>query len=117
LDDDLRDLLLTLRPADREHLRDVLIRDAADRDATSSMLMRYRDQNGQDGADIIDFRRCGRNARWAGCKGFRRDGGFRRLTLSVWGCRCPVCRATDATMMYSDVRRPVVPCSWSLSRG
>ena len=26
-----------------------------DRDATSSRLMRYRDQNGQDWADIIDF--------------------------------------------------------------
>ena len=27
----------------------------ADRDAISSRLMRYRDQNGQDWADIIDF--------------------------------------------------------------
>jgi hypothetical protein len=36
-------------------LRRVLIRDQADRDAISSMLMRYRDQNGQDWADIIDF--------------------------------------------------------------
>jgi hypothetical protein len=32
-----------------------LIRDQADRDAISSRLMRYRDQNGQDWADIIDF--------------------------------------------------------------
>jgi hypothetical protein len=30
-------------------------RDQADRDAISSQLMRYRDQNGQDWADIIDF--------------------------------------------------------------
>jgi hypothetical protein len=33
----------------------VLIRDQADRDAIASQLMRYRDQNGQDWADIIDF--------------------------------------------------------------
>jgi hypothetical protein len=33
----------------------VLIVDRADRDAISSRLMRYRDQNGQDWADIIDF--------------------------------------------------------------
>jgi hypothetical protein len=32
-----------------------MIRDQADRDAISSHLMRYRDQNGQDWADIIDF--------------------------------------------------------------
>jgi hypothetical protein len=51
----LRDLLLQLSPSAREHLRNVLIRDQADRDAISSRLMRYRDQNGQDRADIIDF--------------------------------------------------------------
>jgi hypothetical protein len=33
----------------------VLIKGAADRDAISSNLMRYRDQNGQDWAEIIDF--------------------------------------------------------------
>ena len=33
----------------------MLIRDQVDRDAISSRLMRYRDQNGQDWADIIDF--------------------------------------------------------------
>jgi hypothetical protein len=32
-----------------------VIRDQADLDAISSRLMRYRDQNGQDWADIIDF--------------------------------------------------------------
>jgi DNA-directed RNA polymerase subunit F len=52
---DLRALLLTLSPSTREDLRSVLIRDQADRDAISSRLMRYRDQNGQDWADIIDF--------------------------------------------------------------
>jgi hypothetical protein len=52
---DLRSLLEMLTPTAREHLRDVLIRDQADRDEISSRLMRYRDQNGQDWADIIDF--------------------------------------------------------------
>jgi hypothetical protein len=53
--DDLRSLLETLNPKARDDLRRVLIRDQADRDAISSLLMRYRDQNGQDWADIIDF--------------------------------------------------------------
>ena len=52
---DLCDLLLTLDPKTRDDLRRVLIHDQADRDAISSRLMRYRDQNGQDWADIIDF--------------------------------------------------------------
>jgi hypothetical protein len=52
---DLRALLETLDPKARDDLRRVLIRDQADRDAISSRLMRYRDQNGQDWADIIDF--------------------------------------------------------------
>jgi hypothetical protein len=54
-DADLRSLLGTLDPKARDDLRRVLIRDQADRDAISSRLMRYRDQNGQDWADIIDF--------------------------------------------------------------
>jgi hypothetical protein len=54
-DNDLRDLLLTLSPSTRDDLRRALIRDHADRDAIASRLMRYRDQNGQDWADIIDF--------------------------------------------------------------
>jgi hypothetical protein len=52
---DLRSLLQTLDPRTRDDLRRVLIRDQADRDAISSRLMRYRDQNGRDWADIIDF--------------------------------------------------------------
>jgi hypothetical protein len=32
----------------------ILICDQAERDAIASRLMRYHDQNGQDGADIID---------------------------------------------------------------
>jgi hypothetical protein len=51
----LRALLQTLDPKTRDDLRRVLIRDQADRDAISSHLMRYRDQNGQDWADIIDL--------------------------------------------------------------
>jgi hypothetical protein len=54
-DDSLRALLETLDPKARDDLRGVLIRDQADRDAIASRLMRYRDQNGQDWADIIDF--------------------------------------------------------------
>jgi len=53
--DDLRDLLQTLTPSAREHLRNVLIRDQADRDAIASRLMRYRDQTGDNWAYIIDF--------------------------------------------------------------
>jgi len=45
----------TLDPKARDDLRRVLVRDQADRDAMASRLMRYRDQNGQDWADSIDF--------------------------------------------------------------
>jgi hypothetical protein len=51
-DDDLRVLLQTLDPSAREHLP---TSDDADRDAIVSTLMRYRDQNGQGWADIIDL--------------------------------------------------------------
>ena len=54
-DEDVRDLLLILNPSAREHLRDVLIRDHADRDVIASQLMRYRDGHGDDWADIIDM--------------------------------------------------------------
>jgi hypothetical protein len=54
-DFDLLALLSTLGPQARDDLLRVLIRDQADRDAIASRLMRYRDQNGQDWADIIDF--------------------------------------------------------------
>jgi hypothetical protein len=54
-DTDLRALLATLDPKARADLRPVLIRDQADRDAISSRLMRYRDENGQYWADLIDF--------------------------------------------------------------
>jgi aminoglycoside/choline kinase family phosphotransferase len=53
--EDLRGLLSQLTPSAREHLRNVLIRDFHDRNEISSALMRYRDQNGQGWADIIDF--------------------------------------------------------------
>jgi hypothetical protein len=54
-DADFRAVLTTLDPKARDDLRRVLIRDQADRDAISSRLMRYQDQNGQDWADITDF--------------------------------------------------------------
>jgi hypothetical protein len=54
-DDDLSDLLRTLDPIARNHWRQVLIRDQADRDAIASELMRYRDGHGDDWADIIDM--------------------------------------------------------------
>jgi hypothetical protein len=62
-DADLRDLLLMLSPPARDALRRVLIGDQPDRDAISSRLMRYRDQNGQDWADIIDMLTLDPNAR------------------------------------------------------
>jgi len=54
-DINLRSLLETLGPKARDDLRRALIRDQADRDAISSRLTRYRDQNGNDWADIIDM--------------------------------------------------------------
>ena len=54
-DADFRVLLRTLDPKARNDLRRVLIRDQADRDAIASQLLRYRDETGDDWADIIDF--------------------------------------------------------------
>ena len=53
-DDDLRSLLESLDPLTRDDFRRVLISDQADRDAISSQLLRYRDERGDDWADIID---------------------------------------------------------------
>ena len=53
--EDIRTVLELLDPKARETLLRVLIHDQADRDAVSSRLMRYRDQNGDDWADIIDM--------------------------------------------------------------
>ena len=39
----------------RDTLRRVLVRDQGDRDAIASELLRYRDGNGDDWADIIDL--------------------------------------------------------------
>jgi hypothetical protein len=50
-----RPLITTLSQSARAHVRRVLVRDPADRDAIAPRLMRYRGQNGQDWADIIDF--------------------------------------------------------------
>jgi hypothetical protein len=48
-------ILETLDRKTRDSLRRDLIRDQADRDAISFRLMPYRDRNGQDSAEIIDF--------------------------------------------------------------
>jgi hypothetical protein len=72
-DDDLSALLSTLDPKEGDDLRRVLIRDHADRDAIASMLMRYRDQNGQDWTDIIDFLTMYPEARRRGGARVRRD--------------------------------------------
>ena len=53
--DNLRALLETLDPKARDDLRRLLIRDQADRDAIASQLLRYRDERGDDWADIIDM--------------------------------------------------------------
>ena len=53
--DGLRDFLQALSPKTRDDLRRVLIRDHADRDAIASQLLRYRVENGQRWADIIDL--------------------------------------------------------------
>jgi hypothetical protein len=52
---DLRSMLETLDPLLRDTLRRVLIHDQADRDAIASQLLRYRDERGDDWADIIDM--------------------------------------------------------------
>jgi hypothetical protein len=52
---DLGALLGTPSQKARDDLRRGLIRDHADRDAIASLLMRYRDENGQRWADIIDL--------------------------------------------------------------
>ncbi len=51
----LRALVSVLDPKARDDFRRVLIRGQPDRDAIASRVMRYRDQIGQDWADIIDF--------------------------------------------------------------
>lgn len=51
---ELRDLLRTLSPLAREHLRDVLIRDQPDRDAIATQLHRYRDERGTAWANLVD---------------------------------------------------------------
>jgi hypothetical protein len=52
---DLRAILEILDPLTRDALRRVLIRDQDDRDAVASWLLRYRDGQGDDWADIIDM--------------------------------------------------------------
>jgi hypothetical protein len=51
----LRALLESLDPLARDALRRVLIHDQSDRDAIDSQLLRYRDQRGDNWADITDM--------------------------------------------------------------
>ncbi len=53
-DDALRDLLRTLTPSAREHLREVLIQDQADPDAIAARLLKYRDERATVWADLVD---------------------------------------------------------------
>jgi hypothetical protein len=53
-DDWLSALPRILDPKARGDLRRVLIHGQADRDAIASQLLRYRDERGDDWADIID---------------------------------------------------------------
>jgi hypothetical protein len=39
----------------RRTLRDILVRDQADRDAISSALLRYRDPRADEWADVVDL--------------------------------------------------------------
>jgi hypothetical protein len=52
---DRRSLLQTLDPHARDTLRRILIQDQADRDAIASKLLRYRDERGDEWADLIDL--------------------------------------------------------------
>jgi hypothetical protein len=53
-DAEIRELLRTLSPAARSHLRVLLIRDQADGDLIAARLLRYRDVRGTAWADLID---------------------------------------------------------------
>ena len=52
-DADLRAVLASLDPSGRDVLRCVLIHDQADRDEISMQLLRYRDDVGDELADIV----------------------------------------------------------------
>ena len=52
---ELRILFSALDPKARDTLRSVLIHDQADRDAIASQLLRYRDERGDEWADVIDM--------------------------------------------------------------
>jgi hypothetical protein len=80
-DVDLRALLSGLNPKARDDLRRALIHDRADRDAIASQLMRYRDENGQRWADVIDFLTMYPDARRRWCACWARSMRFRRRGL------------------------------------
>ena len=96
-DDRVRGVLRTLDPSARDHLRDVLIRDDADRDAIASTLMRYRDENGQGWADIIDLLMMYPDDGSCGCS---RAGSFRKHRTTL---------AHTGTALRDQAERMVVP--------
>lgn len=55
VDDEITSLLFRLSPRGRDALRNILIRGQADRDAIASELLRYRDERGDDWADLVDM--------------------------------------------------------------
>ena len=52
---ELRAVIEALDPQARDTLRRILIHHQADRDAITSLLLRYRDRRGDDWANIIDM--------------------------------------------------------------
>jgi hypothetical protein len=64
---DLRVVLETLDTKAHDTLRNVLIHDQADRDAIAARLLRYRDERGDDWADIIDMLTMGSGGAWRAC--------------------------------------------------
>jgi hypothetical protein len=69
----VRAVLETLDSRARDTLRSVLIRDQANRDAIASQLLRYRDERGDDWADIIDMLTMHPEARRKVVRADRRD--------------------------------------------
>jgi hypothetical protein len=78
-------LVVEVDPKARDDLRRVLIRDQADRDAISSRLMRYRDQNGQRWADVIGRPDPSNACRRLSDQPGRRFAAGGLLLLGVWG--------------------------------
>ena len=76
----------------REHLRNVLIHDQADRDAIASQLLRFRDERGDDWADIIDMMTIESGGAARVCQPAWRDRGRRDILILGLSTLCsPIC--------------------------